>query len=245
VNGLRSVYRKGFVEWLEKESPDIVCLQEIKTRKDQMSFDFFEPSGYQMVFSSAEKKGYSGVAVYFKKVPRKVVKDIGLKRFDSEGRILKLVYEKFILLNVYIPHGSRDKRNLKYKLQVYRKLIKELEKSRKEKIIIAGDFNIAHKEIDLARPKQNMGNTMFSDDERAQIDSIVDLGFIDSFRKYNKDGENYTWWPYTVNARERNLGWRLDYIFVSKPFLHQLENAFILKDIEGSDHCPVGIDIAI
>jgi len=245
VNGLRSIYRKGFIDWLEKENADIVCLQEIKTRKEQLSFDFFEPAGYKAIYNSAERPGYSGVAVYTKIKPEAIIRNLGLARFDEEGRMLMLEFKKFILVNVYIPHGARDKRNLGYKLEVYDKLNEEIRKLGNKELILLGDINVAHKDVDLARPENNKNNIMFTREERGQIDNIINLGFVDSFREFNKEGEHYTWWPYRVDARQRNLGWRLDYIFVSNILLPRLKNANILKDVEGSDHCPVGIEIAV
>ena len=244
VNGLRSIYRKGFIELLERENFDIVCLQEIKAKKEQLSFDFLGPKGYVSIYNSAERPGYSGVAVYSKIKPDKVGRKLGFSRFDNEGRILKLDFKNFSLINVYIPHGARDKRNLDYKLEAYNHLSKEIEKLKDENVILMGDFNIAHRKIDLARPEGNMNNTMFTENERKQIDDIINLGFIDTFREFNDEGGHYSWWPYRVDARKRNVGWRIDYIFVSKDLLPRLGDAFILSKVKGSDHCPVGIEIA-
>lgn len=253
VNGLRSIYRKGFLDWLGKEDFDIVCLQEIKIQKEQLSFDFLEPVGYKAIFNSAERPGYSGVAVYTKIVPEKIERKLGLSRFDKEGRMLKLEFGDFTLINVYIPHGARDKRNLDYKLEVYRELNDMLKGSfgklrtglRNKRLILVGDFNVAHKAIDLARPENNKNNIMFTVEERKQIGNIINLGFVDTFREFNKEGRHYTWWPYRVDARKRNLGWRIDYLFVSGKLIPLLKNAFVLNEIEGSDHCPVGIEIVV
>lgn len=243
VNGIRAVYKKGFLKWLQKEKPDIVCLQEIKAKQEQMPVDLQKPKGYFVYFNSAKRPGYSGTAVFSKEKPLKIENAIGFKRFDEEGRVLKLKYSDFTLFNFYIPHGSRDQKNMKYKLEVYEYLFRYLKKLKKEKIILTGDFNISHKEIDLARPKQNKKNTGFTPEERKKIDKLLNIGFVDSFRKFNKAGNNYTWWAYFANARERNVGWRLDYCFVSKNFSHKLKHAFILPKVVGSDHCPVGIEI--
>jgi exodeoxyribonuclease-3 len=243
VNGLRSVYRKGFIEWFEKENADIVCLQEIKANEDQLSFELTHPKGYYSYFNSAQKKGYAGVAVYTKKKPISVNSLLDLDTFDAEGRLLELEYREFILMNLYIPHGGRDKSKLIYKIAVYEALLKKLNNIRDKQVILAGDFNIAHHEIDLARPKGNLNNIMFTPLEREQINNLIDEGFVDSFRQFNKKGGNYTWWPYMRNARERNLGWRIDYIFISKGLLSRLKDAFVLKEVSGSDHCPVGIII--
>ena len=239
VNGLRSVVRKGFLEWINTEKPDIVCLQETKAQETDLGWDLKQVGNYNSHFNSAEKKGYSGVAVYTLEKPISVKHKLGHKRFDKEGRILKLEFPKFILVNVYIPHGGRGKENLEYKLEVYTRLTKYLEKLKAKKLIIAGDFNIAHSEIDLARPKNNKNNIMFTPEERSRIDSFLKLGFSDTFRGFNKKRGNYTWWPYFANARERNLGWRIDYIFTSEGI--KPKNAFILDKVYGSDHCPIGI----
>lgn len=243
VNGLRSVYSKGFIEWFEKENADIVCLQEIKANENQLSYELTRPKSYYAYFNSAQKKGYSGVTVYSKKEPISVNKELGLSTFDKEGRILELEFEQFILMNLYIPHGGRDKSKLIYKIAVYEELLKKLNQIRDKQIILAGDLNIAHKEIDLARPKGNLNNIKFTPLEREQINNLVDEGFADTFREFNKEEGNYTWWPHMRNARERNLGWKIDYIFITKGLLSKLKDAFILKDITGSDHCPVGITI--
>jgi len=238
VNGIRAVYKKNFLKWFIKTDPDILCLQEVRAQKEQIPEELIKLKGYYSYFNFAEKKGYSGVAVYTKKKPLKVEYKLGFERFDKEARILKLHYPNFILINLYFPHGAHDKSNLKYKLKAYNYLINYLKK--KKNVILAGDFNIAHKEIDLARPKDNKNNIMFTQEEREQIDRIIDLGFTDSFRKFNKEKGNYTWWPYRFNAKERNLGWRLDYIFTSKSL--KIKKAFILNKITDSDHCPIGIE---
>jgi exodeoxyribonuclease-3 len=209
VNGIRAVYKRDFLKWLTNTKADIVCLQEIKAQKDQLPADLLKPKGYYFYFSQAVKKGYAGLAVYTKQKPLKVEYKLDLKRFDQEGRILKLKYPDFTLINLYLPHGGRQKENLNYKLEVYKRLLNYLKKNKDKNIILAGDFNIAHQEIDLARPRQNQNNVMFTKEEREQIDKIIDLEFTDTFRKFNKKGGNYTWWPYFANARQRNLGWRM------------------------------------
>jgi len=245
VNGLRSVYKKGFVEWLENSNADIVCLQETKANENQLTYDLLYPAGYEAHFNSAEKKGYSGVAVYTKKSPEQVEKTFGMDRFDTEGRYLRLEYEKYVLMNFYVPNGGRDKKDYDYKLNFYAFLLEKLKQSRDKNIIIVGDFNIAHKEIDLARPKDNVNNIMFTPKERQKITDLLECGYIDTFRIHTKEGGFYSWWAYFNNARERNIGWRIDYVFVSKPLKAKVKKAFILKEITGSDHCPVGIDIYV
>lgn len=248
VNGIRAAYKKGLLDWFLKTSPDILCLQEIKANlKDfppELKGDsLFSKNSHHLYVNSANRPGYSGTAVYTKKEPVNVKDKIGIKRFDEEGRYLELEYPDFILINLYTPNGSRDKSNMGYKLEAYDYLLKYFEKIKNKDVILIGDFNIAHEEIDLARPKQNTRNTMFTSEEREKISKMVGLGFVDIFRQFHKEGGNYTWWPYAFNARERNLGWRIDYAFVSKKMLPKVKNAFILPEVIGSDHCPVGIEI--
>lgn len=239
INGLQAALKRGSLNQLAKLNFDILCLQEIKTQ------DETQLPSYYSYFNFASKKGYSGVAVFTREKPLAVEKKLGLKRFDNEGRLLKLTFPKFTLINLYLPHGGRDKSNLDYKLATYESLLKYLAKIKNQKLILIGDFNIAHKQIDLARPKDNQNNIMFTPKERSQIDKLVSWGFIDSFRFFNKRGGHYTWWPYRFNTREHNLGWRLDYGFISKLLLPKLKKAFIFKEITGSDHCPIGIDILL
>lgn len=243
VNGLRAVYKKNFLEWLKSSGAEIVCLQETKIQAEQLPFDLAKPSNFFSYFNSASKKGYSGVAIYTKTKPLKIETSLGLERFDQEGRFLKLKFPDFDLINLYLPHGGRQKENLDYKLKVYHHLLTYLDRLKSKKIVVIGDFNIAHQEIDLARPKQNQKNIMFTPKEREQLVQLIKLGFIDSFRQFHQEGEHYTWWPYFANARERNLGWRIDYTFVSKKLISKLKDAFILPEVHGSDHCPVGIEI--
>jgi exodeoxyribonuclease-3 len=241
VNGIRSAVRKGFFEWLDKESPDILCLQEIKIGEDKLTFDLLYPSGYQAVYKSAERPGYAGIAVFSKKKPDVTKRHLGLRRFDKEGRFLKLNFGDLELINVYIPHGARDKRNMDYKLSAYKKILECINEMWGGRTILVGDFNVAHEEIDLARPKDNMNNTMFTFPERLQIDRVLEAGFVDSFREFNKKGENYSWWPYTYGAYKNNIGWRIDYCFISKKLAPKLESAFIQNRIRMSDHSPIGV----
>jgi len=243
VNGLRSVERKGFFEWLKKENPDIICLQEVKVSERDLTFDLLYPAGFLSYFNCADKKGYSGVCIYSKQKPIAVNKLLGLKQFDNEGRFLELKFEDFTLVNLYIPHGGRDKSKLEYKLEVYSYLTSYLRNLVTRKLVVCGDFNIAHEEVDLARPKENINNIMFTFPERMQIKKLLDSGFVDSFRKFEKGGGNYTWWPYMYDAYKNNIGWRIDYFLVSKNMESKLKNAFILKEIRISDHCPIGIEL--
>jgi exodeoxyribonuclease III len=243
VNGLRSIYKKGFLKWFKTMEADIICLQETRVLQEELPLDLLKIKNYHLYLNEAEKKGYAGVAVYTKEKPIKVEFKLGMKKFDQEGRILKLEYADFILINLYLPHGGRSKENLDYKLEAYKHLLKYFQKIKDKKVILTGDFNIAHQEIDLARPEENKNNIMFTQEERYQIEKIIKLGFEDSFRMFNKEGGNYTWWPYFANARERNLGWRIDYMFVSGSLSQNVKNAFILEKTTGSDHCPIKIEI--
>jgi len=247
VNGIRAVYKKNFLQWLEEESPHIVCLQEIKAEESEFrnlfAQNLFRRLPYHIYVNSARKSGYSGVAILSTTEPLKFSSELGMERFDSEGRILVLEYSEFTLINLYLPHGGRQKENLPYKLEAYDDLLRYLKTFKSRNVILVGDFNVARADIDLARPKENRSNTMFTPAERKQLNNIIELGFVDSFRKFHQEGGHYTWWPYSVVSRNQDLGWRIDYVFVSKNFESKLKNAFILSDVGGSDHCPIGIEI--
>ena len=243
ITGLRSVHRNGFLDWLKAAKPDIVCLQEIKIQEDQIPEEITTIKGYEQYYNTGVRKGYAGVAVYTKVKPNSVVTMLGMERFDREGRFLRLDYDDFILIALYIPQGGRDKRDMEYKIEVYDLLLKYLSKIKGKNVIVIGDLNIAHTELDLARPKQNVKNTMFTPEEREQLNRLEKLGFIDTFRMFNKEGGNYSWWPYFANARERNLGWRIDYVFVSRSLVKNIKKAFIVPGARGSDHCPIGVEI--
>lgn len=220
-----------------------MCVQEVKAQASSVPQDLFSGSRYSFIANYAMRPGYSGVGVYAKKKPEKIGTKLGHARFDDEGRMVRLDYPDITFIGLYLPNGSRDKRDMGYKLELYGQLFEYLKKIKGKNIVLAGDFNVAHEEIDLARPKENKNNTMFTPEERKQIDILESLGFVDSFRKLHGEGGNYSWWPYFANARERNLGWRIDYVFISKNIAPRLENAFILPSVMGSDHCPVGIEI--
>jgi exodeoxyribonuclease-3 len=245
VNGIRAMEKKGFFEWLGKESPDILCLQETKASPEQLTEKFIKPLGYHSYWASAEKKGYSGVAIYTKIQPKTVTAGLGIKEFDSEGRTLVADYKDFILFNIYYPNGGQGNKRVPFKMKFYDAFLAKVEKFHKEgrKIIVTGDFNTAHTEIDLARPKENEKNTGFLPQEREWVSKFIKYGYVDTFRHFVKDGGHYTWWDYYTAARSRDVGWRIDYFFVTENFLPKLKKAFIMKDIMGSDHCPVGIVI--
>ena len=245
VNGIRASEKKGFLNWLLKENPDILCVQETKAHIEQLSKELVNPDGYKTFFSSGEKKGYSGVATYTKIEPKKTESGFGIKKFDGEGRILIHEYKDFILFNIYFPNGARSQERLDYKMDFYDEFLKHVNKlkDKGEKIIICGDVNTAHTEIDLARPKENQGTSGFLPIERKWMDKFLSCGYIDTFRHFVKEGGNYTYWDPVTRARDRNVGWRIDYFFVSPNLLKNLKSAFIMPDVMGSDHCPLGIEI--
>ena len=240
VDGLRSALKKGFLKSFKRINADIACVQELRAEKEQLPEELININGYYSFFNPAIKKGYSGTAVYTKEKPLKIEKIIGFKRFDEEGRMIKLKHKDFTLINFYMPNGGRQKQDMSYKLEFYDYLFKYLKKDNK-KLILTGDFNIAHKEIDLARPKANKNNTGFTPEERKKIDVLISLGFIDSFRFFNKDKKAYTFWSNFARARERDVGWRIDYFFISKDLFFKCKESFILKDVMESDHCPIAL----
>ncbi len=245
VNGIRAAYKKGILNWFSKEQPDILCIQETKAMKEQLPQDLLNVNGYTSYFSSAERKGYSGTATYTKVNPVKVANGIGIKKFDSEGRFLITEFDEFILFNIYFPNGKAKKERLQYKMDFYEAFLKYLQKLLKQdkKIVICGDVNTAHKEIDLARPKANEKISGFLPEEREWIDKLLETGFIDTLRVFNQKPEQYTWWDMMTRARDRNVGWRIDYFFISDNLNDNLKNAIILPEVMGSDHCPVGIEL--
>jgi exodeoxyribonuclease-3 len=246
INGLRAIHKKGFTDFMKQNNFDIVCLQEIKAQREKIPEDLINLEEYYSYFSSAEKPGYSGVAIYSKIKPFQYGNSFGILRFDNEGRVLWLDFEDFILFNTYMPNGGREMKRLDYKLDFYDSFLKYLEGLIKEgrKVILTGDVNTAHKAIDLARPKQNEKNTGFLPEERDWIDRLLTAGFTDAFRFFNPEPGNYTWWDYKTRARERNIGWRLDYFFASNNMVTELRNSKILHQVPGSDHCPIVLEFA-
>jgi len=244
VNGLRAIVKKNFIDVLKNEDFEILGIQETKLQADQIPSEIEKIKLYKN-WSFAEKKGYSGVATFSKIQPTNIKTGIDIKEFDSEGRILQLDFETFSFLNVYFPNGQKNDERLDYKLRFYNKFFKYTEKLRKKQpnIIICGDYNTAHNEIDLKHPKANSKRSGFLPIERKELDKIIQQGYIDTFRTHNPDTIKYSWWSYRFNARKNNAGWRIDYFFVTKEFFPRIKNAFILNEIEGSDHCPVGIEI--
>jgi exodeoxyribonuclease-3 len=242
VNGIRSVFRTTFKEWLKNSDPDILCLQETKATHTELGKEFTEIDGYYSYFNSSSlKKGHSGVAVYTKVKPISVETKLGIERFDDEGRCLKLTFDNFILFNFYIPNGGREKQDIPYKLEVYKKLLKIFAEMKDKKVILTGDFNIAHTELDVFNAKQNYNNTMFTQPERDQITKILQAGYTDTLRYKYPEKNAYTWWPYMNDLRERDIGWRIDYFFITQPLLPDLVDAFTERESLGSDHGPCGI----
>lgn len=241
VNGIRAVQNKGFLEWFENEQPDILCLQETKAHPDQLGFELTHPKGYHAYFSHSKiKKGYSGVVTYTKKEPAKVAEGFGIEKFDQEGRVVVTEFKEFILFNVYFPNGKASTERLQYKLEFYEAFLKHIEDLRKKgkKVVFCGDVNTAHKEIDLARPKENEDVSGFLPIERKWIDRVVEKGYIDSLREFHEEPDLYTWWSMRSGARERNVGWRIDYVFLQKELRKHLKDAYIMPKVMGSDHCP-------
>ena len=247
VNGIRAADRKGFFEWFKKESPDILCLQEIKAVPEQVPPHLRNTPGYHIFWSSAERKGYSGVATFTREKPIEVKKGFGIEKFDREGRILVMEFSSFTLFNVYFPNGKKNRERLDYKLKFYDTFLAYADnlKSKSKDIVVCGDFNTAHKEIDLARSKENAHISGFLPIERAWIDTFIDHGYVDTFRHFNKEPNQYSWWDMKTRSREKNVGWRIDYFFVNKEFISNVKKAVIMQEVMGSDHCPVGIEIEI
>lgn len=247
VNGLRAVHKKGFIDWFAREKPDMLCLQETKASEEQLPFELRSVAGYTAYFDQAERKGYSGVALYTRVQPREVRRGLGIERFDTEGRTLALDFDSFVLFNVYFPNGGMSPERLQFKMDFYDAFLDCVEALQKKgrHIVICGDVNTAHNEIDLARPKENQKVTGFLPQERAWIDRLLAAGYIDTFRLFCAESGQYTWWDMKTRARERNVGWRLDYFFVSESLRSSVQSATILPDVMGSDHCPVELILKV
>jgi|SRR3989338_5341415 len=249
VNGIRSTQKSGDLGWLFKQSPDIICLQEVKATLDQLPPEIASPKGYYSFFDwPKEKRGYSGVAIYTKEKPVEVLYGMGIEEFDDEGRLIGAIFDDFVLLNVYFPNGGGGPARLKYKLRFYDAFLKFIENLRKKhkNIIFCGDVNTAHTEIDLARPKENEEHTGFLPIERAWIDKVMSKNYVDTFRYLHpQKKDSYTYWDMKSFARDRNVGWRIDYFFVNKELMPRVKKSFIWKDIYGSDHCPIELNVAL
>lgn len=245
VNGIRAAERKGFLDWLAKESPDIVGVQETKAHPEQLSEVLLNPPGYHVYFHSAEKRGYSGVATFSKEKPVRVSQGYGDPKFDSEGRVIETEFKDFVLLNIYFPNGGRDEERLKYKLDFYEATFKHVAKLRKagKSVITMGDYNTAHQPIDLANPEKNENVSGFMPIERAWLDKWIASGQVDIFREFCSEGEKYSWWDQRTRARDRNEGWRIDYHFVTEELMPKVKHADIHMDQMNSDHCPISLEL--
>jgi exodeoxyribonuclease-3 len=245
VNGIRAAAQKGYTDWLAKTQPDILCLQETKAQPDQLSDEMVTPKGYVSSWNSAQKKGYSGVVTFSKIKPLAVRFGLGIEKFDTEGRVIESEFNDFVLFNIYFPNGKRDHSRVDYKLEFCDAVLARAEslKNQGKNLIMCGDYNTAHKEIDLRHPKANQNTTGFLPHERAWIDKFIGHGYVDVFRNFNQEPGQYTWWTYRLDARARNIGWRIDYFFVNEDLVSRTKNAFINSEVMGSDHCPLGIEI--
>lgn len=243
VNGYRAVLRKKALDWIPEVDPDVLCLQETKLQLDQINDDEAQIEGYKAIWNSAERKGYSGVVTFHKEQPLNTEKGIGIEKFDGEGRVIRSQYEDFHLYNIYFPNGGQGNKRVPFKLGFYEELLHICDDLHRENanIIITGDFNTAHNEIDLANPKANEKNTGFLPEEREWIDKYLEHNFVDAYRELYPERIQYTWWTYRYNARENNIGWRLDYFLVSEQLMNRVEDVVIHSEIMGSDHCPVSL----
>lgn len=241
VNGLRAILKKNFHDFLKTHDPDVLCLQEIKAKREQVEIDLPQ---YESFWNSAVKPGYSGTAIFTKIKPLDVTYGIGLTEHDQEGRVITVEFPEYFLVNVYVPNSGEELKRLPYRMTwdlAFLTYLKNLEK--KKPVVLCGDLNVAHQEIDLANPGSNRGNSGFTDEERANFSRLIEAGFVDTFREVNQGPGQYTWWTYRFGARSRNVGWRIDYFCISKEFRPAMKDAMIHPEILGSDHCPVGLVI--
>ncbi|MDL2271381.1 exodeoxyribonuclease III [Methanobrevibacter sp. OttesenSCG-928-I08] len=249
INGIRAIYKKeGFMEWFNTVDSDVILFQETKAQIDQIPKELYRNDKYHSYFSSASvKKGYSGVAAFSKIEPNEVITDMGEEKFDNEGRFLRLDFDDFILMNVYWPNGGMSDDRLQYKLEFYDYFLEYVNnlKEAGSNLIMCGDLNTAHKEIDIARPKENEKVSGFLPIEREWVDKFLSNGYVDTFRMFNQEPDQYTWWSYRTRARLRNVGWRLDYFFVNTKFKGNVIDSWIESDVMGSDHCPIDLKIKI
>ena len=244
VNGIRACINKGFIEFFKNSNADVFCLQETKCQEGQVELKF---EGYEDFWNSAEKKGYSGTAIFTKQKPIRVTYGIGKEEHDKEGRVITVEFEKFYIVNIYTPNSKRELERLDYR-QIWEDEIRKylLILKAKKPVIMCGDLNVAHKEIDLKNPKSNRKNAGFTDEERKKMTELLEAGFTDSFRYLYPEKENtYTWWSYMMKAREKNIGWRIDYFIVSNDIKDKIKESMIYDEILGSDHCPIGLEIEI
>ncbi len=247
VNGIRAAIKKGFLDWLQAANPDVICIQEIKAHKEQLDLSLFEQAGYPFNYwFSAEKKGYSGVSIFSKVKPNQIVYGTGIKSMDFEGRNLRLDFDNLSVMSLYLPSGTNDAR-LNFKLNYMAEFQDYINNLKNEipNLLICGDYNICHEAIDIHNPKQNKNSSGFLPVERKWIDNFIKSGFIDTFRQFNKEPHNYSWWSYRANSRNNNKGWRIDYCMANEPLKNNLKRAFILPEAKHSDHCPIGIELEL
>ena len=246
VNGIRAALNKGFAEWLSSADPDVVCLQETKALEDQVNTDLFEQMGYQHFWHSAQKKGYSGVAILTKTNPLNVQKGTGIEHMDFEGRVIRADYENVSVISLYLPSGTNlDRLEHKFKfMDDFQGYIDALKKNH-PRLVICGDYNICHRAIDIHDPVRNKNVSGFLPEERQWIDTFMNNGFVDSFRHLNPEPHQYSWWSYRANARNNNKGWRIDYNMVSENLKNNIKSAYLLPDAKHSDHCPVGVELEL
>ena len=245
VNGIRAAQKKGFLDWFDTQEADVVCVQETKARKEQLDEELVNPKKYHSYWFSAEKAGYSSVAIYSKKEPLDIQYGMGVKKFDAEGRTLIAKYKDFTLINAYFPNSQREGVRLPYKLEFCKAMLKLCKKLKKggENIVLCGDYNIAHKAIDLKNPKTNEKNAGYLPEERAWMDTFTKSGFVDTFREFEKGPGHYTWWSYRPGVRARNIGWRIDYFGVNQEYFDRVKKMRHQPEILGSDHCPIELTL--
>ena len=247
VNGIRAAVKKGFLQFLDQESPDIICLQETKAHKEQLTSEILEDHGYFTYWHSGERKGYSGVATFCKNKPLFAQEGLGIEKYDKEGRVLITEHDSFLLYNIYFPNGQKNDERLNYKLDFYDDLLPIIndQVDSGNNVIVAGDWNTAHLPIDLARPNENKNTSGFMPIEREKIDLYISHSWVDTFRLFHDEGERYSWWTYRFGARNRNIGWRIDYFFVNEAMVEVCKDGDIHQNILGSDHCPISLELEL
>ncbi|NVJ87510.1 MAG: exodeoxyribonuclease III [Algoriphagus sp.] len=245
VNGIRAALNKGFATWLQEENPDIIGIQELKAHENQVDTSIFKDLGYELYWFPAEKKGYSGVAIFSKIPPKNVAYGMGLEKYDQEGRMIRADFENFSFISAYFPSGTTGDIRQDFKYEFLDDVYGYMQDLRQEfpNLILSGDYNICHKPIDIHNPISNKNSSGFLPEERAWMDKFTESGFIDTFRHFNPDPHQYTWWSYRANARNKNLGWRIDYHMATQPMESRLKSAGILPDVIHSDHCPISLEL--